>query len=336
LDAHLKKTNLTDAMLERSELAGADFERAQLIRANLKAADLSEAYLRGADLSSAHLEEAKLFEAHLECAGLFAAHLEKADLTKAHLEGAYLVGIFLNSATQLNDVTLGNETFGYVSLADVHWGGVNLIVLNWSTVPTLGDERIARSRKRHDGKDKDRNRRLDEYQTAVRANRQLAVALQNQGLNEEAARLAYRAQNLQRVVLRRQRKFGQYLLSLSLSLIAGYGYRLWRSFATYLFVIVGFATAFYLLGPTAKLSLSPLDAIIFSLISFHGRGFSPGENIGLSNPLTIFAAIEAFVGLVIEVTLIATLTQRFFGKLCVGWFHIPHNVCSMAVFTYPV
>ncbi len=79
-------------------------------------------------------------------------------------------------------------------------------------------------------------------------------------------------------------------------------------------MIVGFAIAYYLLGPVAKLSLSPLDAIIFSLTSFHGRGFSPRENIGLSNPLTILAAIEAFVGLIIEVTLIATLAQRFFGK----------------------
>ena len=50
------------------------------------------------------------------------------------------------------------------------------------------------------------------------------------------------------------------------------------------------------------------------MTSFHGRGFTPGENIGLSNPLTILAAIEALVGLIIEVTLIATLTQRFFKR----------------------
>ncbi len=50
------------------------------------------------------------------------------------------------------------------------------------------------------------------------------------------------------------------------------------------------------------------------MTSFHGRGFSPGESIGLSNPLTVFAAIEAFVGLLIEVTFIAKLTQRLFAK----------------------
>lgn len=36
--------------------------------------------------------------------------------------------------------------------------------------------------------------------------------------------------------------------------------------------------------------------------------------IALDDPLTILAALEAFVGLLIEVTFIATLTQRLFGK----------------------
>jgi hypothetical protein len=47
--------------------------------------------------------------------------------------------------------------------------------------------------------------------------------------------------------------------------------------------------------------------------SFHGRGFFPG-GIALDDPLTILAACEAFVGLLIEVTCSATLTQRLFGK----------------------
>ena len=52
---------------------------------------------------------------------------------------------------------------------------------------------------------------------------------------------------------------------------------------------------------------------LFSMTSFHGRGFFPG-GITLDDPLTVVAAIEAFVGLLIEVTFIATLTQRLFGK----------------------
>ena len=53
---------------------------------------------------------------------------------------------------------------------------------------------------------------------------------------------------------------------------------------------------------------------MFSMTSFHDRGFFPGNNISLDDPLTVLAALEALVGLIIEVTFIATLTQRFFNR----------------------
>ena len=82
----------------------------------------------------------------------------------------------------------------------------------------------------------------------------------------------------------------------------------------YLLVISGFATAYYLLGHMVGPALSPLGAFVFSMTSFHGRGFFPGNNIALDDPLTVLAALEALVGLIIEVTFIATLTQRFFNR----------------------
>jgi hypothetical protein len=39
----------------------------------------------------------------------------------------------------------------------------------------------------------------------------------------------------------------------------------------------------------------------------------PGENVLLNDPLTVIAAIEAIIGLLIEITFIATFTQRYFG-----------------------
>ena len=55
------------------------------------------------------------------------------------------------------------------------------------------------------------------------------------------------------------------------------------------------------------------EAIVISMTAFHGRGFFP-EQFKPGDPQALVAAIEAFVGLLIEITLIATLTQRFFGK----------------------
>ncbi len=185
----------------------------------------------------------------------------------------------------------------------------------WSQVEILGDEYEACQKNGRDGESiysKSKDDRLLEYQTAVRANRQLAIALQAQGLNEDAARFAYRAQKLQRIIFRLQKKFGQYLFSGFLDLLAGYGYRPGRSVIWYLITILGFALAYFVFGHFPYLP----DALVFSLTSFHGRGFFPGlgsEN-SLHNPLVVLAAVEAVIGLFMEISFIATFTQRFFGK----------------------
>jgi hypothetical protein len=59
---------------------------------------------------------------------------------------------------------------------------------------------------------------------------------------------------------------------------------------------------------------SPLAAFVFSVTSFHGRGFFPGEGLALDDPITVLAALEAIVGLFIEISFIATFTQRFFAR----------------------
>ena len=94
------------------------------------------------------------------------------------------------------------------------------------------------------------------------------MALQAQGLNEEASRFAYRAQRLQHIVLQRQKKFGQYLFSGFLDFLAGYGYKPGRSVTAYLLLILGFALACYLFG-----HLAWYEAPVVSLTAFHGRGF---------------------------------------------------------------
>jgi hypothetical protein len=128
------------------------------------------------------------------------------------------------------------------------------------------------------------------YRIAVRANRQLSIVLQDQGLNEVAARFAYRAQVLQRRVfwfeIVQQRKklrqrvqaLGAWLFSWFLFLLAGYGYKPLRSFLAYLFVIIAFATSYYLLGlhdvvgphhVFGPYHLAWYEAIVVSMTAFH-------------------------------------------------------------------
>lgn len=349
--AYLEKADLTEAHVEGATLSGAHLAVAILTAAHLEGAILGGARLEGAFLQRAHLEGARIFGAHLENATLSDAHLEGTSLRRAHFEGASLANahfegvslpaedlvrvrrwrpdfpaelppadlrlVFFDAGTSLQGATLGEPRAGYVSLADVRWSDVNLAVLKWTQglrkPLMLGDERTARARRDAEGKRKSRAVRLEEFEGAVRANRQLALALQAQGLNEDAARFAYRAQLLQRIVLRRQRRFGPWLFSHFLDALAGYGYRPGRSLLAYLCIIAGFAVAYFVLGQTVGPRLSPSGALIFSLTSFHGRGFFPG-GITLDDPITQVAAIEAVLGLLVEISFIATFTQRFFGK----------------------
>ena len=195
----------------------------------------------------------------------------------------------------------------------VTFDNTNLTVIDWSLVDTLGDEHRARALKDDDGTPKTAEVRLQELKAAARANRVLAVALESQGLVEDAARFAYRAQLLQQQVLWRQRKLGSYLFSRFLDGLAGYGYKPVRSLVAYLVLVLGFAAAYFALGQTSGPQLQWYEALVVSLTAFHGRGFfaqqfSPGD------PQSILAASEAVVGLLIEISFIATFTQRFFGR----------------------
>ena len=195
--AHMRGGLIADEWVlatdQRRDMAGVHLERADLRGVHLEGADLCGAHLAGADLRGAHLEGADLCGAHLAGADLRGAHLEGADLCGAHLEGsqefpnpADLRMSFFDSTTILEGITLGDETYGFVPLADVNWGKANLTRVDWSQIHRLGDEYVAQWKL------------PIEYQDAMRANRQLATELQAQGLNEDAVFFAYRAHVIKR------------------------------------------------------------------------------------------------------------------------------------------
>jgi uncharacterized protein YjbI with pentapeptide repeats len=303
--AHLEGADLSQAHLEGANLSFALLWRANFWLASLDGAYVSGASLEGAYLFRAHLAGANISLAHLEGASLEATHLEGADLHEAHLEGTNLSYAFMDSKTVLFGAVLSRQTL----LGDIQWGGVgsvNLTQLNWRDVPTLGDEVGVT-----------RTSIVEQYEAVVRTYRQLAAQLRAHGMSEVADRFAYRAQVWQRKTYWRQKRLLALFGSLLLDGLAGYGFRPGRSLLIYLVVILGFAALFFTLGPTESVPFSPVGAVVFSLTSFHGRGFfpggSPGHSLTLDDPVTVIAALEAVFGLLIEISFIATFTQRFFG-----------------------
>jgi uncharacterized protein YjbI with pentapeptide repeats len=194
----LKYDEWINANVEQRAMAVVLMEGASLHWAHLEGAYFYEAHLEETDLREAHLEGAHFRGVHLEGALLRGAHLEGASLRNAHVEGSDLRGAFFTSATNLKGIFLDNEKFGCASLGNVRWDDVELSVVDWTQVKILGDERQARQRIGDNGEMKTDTLQDEEYQAAMRANRKLAVALQGQGLNEEAARFAYHAQKLHR------------------------------------------------------------------------------------------------------------------------------------------
>lgn len=310
-DLTLEQRTMAAVLLTGADLKGAHLEGSELGYAQLERADLRSVHLERASLGGANLEGAFLRKANLEGATLMGTHLDSAILWSARMVGTRLRNAHLEGAT-LDGIVLADENGIGPQMADIRWGDVNIAVVDWSQIHILRDEYEARQ-KTQNGQPKNEARRLREYEVAVRANRQVAIMLQAQGLNEDSSRFAYRAQKLQRQVLWRQGKFLQYIFSGFLDALAGYGYQPGRSLIAYLLVIGLFATFYATLGRSVTPHISPLGALVFSVTSFHGRGFFPG-GIPLDHPITLLAAMEAIIGLIIEISFIATFTQRFFGK----------------------
>jgi hypothetical protein len=194
----------------------------------------------------------------LQGANLRKAQLQGADLSWAWLQGADLSGATLDSKTTLaNAVILVSEDdrplrarllrrprYG-PALGDLHWGDLDLVRLThldgWDDLRRLADERGLSWRSD-----------AGDHRAAVRAYRQVAQRLRDQGYSDVADRLSDRAQVLQRKLLFRllladwRRPWQlpgdlvRWLFSWFLALLAGYGYHPGRSVFWYLTAIASF------------------------------------------------------------------------------------------------
>lgn len=355
--AHLENANLHGASLRGANLggtyqaAGQPEEKQALYVAHLEDADLSGAHLEGANLRGARLEGAFMQGAHLEASDLTNAHLQGADLRRVVFsKGSTLDSIALSDRKH-GPASLGDIQWNGVDLTVVDWhvlrrlgdekptprGAKPLEIPATKPAWPSGSSSPVNDIKRASN---DAFSLLltsvflllglfavyhvlvswwspNHHLEAARANRRLAMALGEQGIIE-ADHFAYRAQVCQRKVLFRRLHGLRWLFSWLVDVLAGYGYKPLRTLFWYGVVVVGFGCVYYLLGPRVGVPFSPIGAVVFSLTSFHGRGFfpggSPGHSISLDDPLTVLAACEAVFGLFIEASFIAAFTRRFFAR----------------------
>jgi uncharacterized protein YjbI with pentapeptide repeats len=332
--ARLNSASLWAANLRGASLYAADLEDAVLHYADLSDADLRSAQLDRADLAEATLRGANMTGATLRGASQYEAYLEGTIMTNVDFYGSDLRRTTFDSTSRLNGAHLDRALIDQSSYAET-----NLAVVDWPEVKRLGDETLAHQRRvrvfHYDmsgrrvlkkGKRKPTRVRMEEYRAAARAYRALSAALRNRGLARTANRFHYRAEVMSRrsiyfegvATLTSLRfllapyLFGAWLISLVLSIVAGYGvYHVWRLALTYLAVIATFAGLFYVFGQQDHPALSVVSALVLSLTSFHGRGLEPP--VTLTNTISICAAIEAVLGLLVEALFIGSLTRRITG-----------------------
>jgi uncharacterized protein YjbI with pentapeptide repeats len=317
-DADFRGADLTFANLSGAFILDANFAGVGLTGANLSSAQITDSDFGGAILTGADMTKATTGEsigisdfggADMRFVNLSAAaisgNLQGADLTSARLDAATVLGGY----GEHRSVRLDAAT----RLLDVSWNGANLSLVDWATAPRLGDEASIKEAET-------RKERAQAYQDAARAYRGLAKALESQGLADAARRYRTRQYQLERGGLLRSFRLGQWIFSWLLNIVSGYGDKPGRALAVYLVVIAAFAGVnFAITDPVSPIFFSGSqqlqwhEAVILSLSSFHGRGFFP-QGISLGDPAAIVAAIEAVIGLFVELVLIATFTQRFFTK----------------------
>lgn len=261
--------------------------------------DMTDAKLGDANLSYTNLDHADFTRANLEGADFFHASLQYATFDdvmwgNTNLGSANLTGARIESPDRLKDMRLDAHT----RLDGVRWLTLLRNMMRKShTFPV-------------------RLRTWQEMSTSFRAT---SIGLRDTGYFTQASVFRQLERQVERRILLAEYHLVGWLGSWLLDTIAGYGERPGRIFRTYLVAVVAFATAYWSvtrLFPGTDPKTSPLhwyEALVLSLSSFHGRGLFP-TTLTLGDPVAIVAAVEAAVGLFIELILIATFSRRFLGN----------------------
>lgn len=313
-EADLRGANLSQMQLCQAVLRKANIERACLVGANLYRAELQgtkceQADLRQVDLFGADLDRAWLWDADFRGARLARASLCATHFRGADLRGTDLTGAWMDSTTRFRAVKLDSST----RLGQVVWNSVPLIQVDWSQMPQTGEEADISGKV-------PRLERLHAIVAAQQAYDGLAVVLQNQGVKDRASHYHLRALRLERRAQLLRGHVLSWFVSWLIDALSGYGQYVGRALRAYALVIILFATTYYgltnFLGsyfPTRSTRLAPIEALVLSVSSFHGRGFFP-QSLSLGDPIAVVAAAEAIIGLFIELVFITTFSRRVLDR----------------------
>ncbi|MGH2486606.1 MAG: pentapeptide repeat-containing protein [Ktedonobacterales bacterium] len=307
--ANLAGMPLCQAILRNATVEGACLFGTSLYRAELQGTRCEKTDLRHVDLFGADLDHAWLWDADFRGASLARTSLCATHFRGADLRGADLTGAWMDSTTRFRAVKLDSGT----RIGQVVWNSVPLIQVDWTQMPTTGEEADIPS-------NRPRVERMRAVLAAQQAYDGLAVVLQSQGVKDWASRYHLRALRLERRAQLLRGHPLSWFVSWLIDMLSGYGQYTARALRAYALVIAVFATSYYALTNslsgsvhTRSIRLSWIEALVLSVSSFHGRGFFP-QAISLGDPIAVVAALEAVIGLFIELVFITTFSRRVLDR----------------------
>lgn len=324
-DSHLENVRIRTEIVEPAEkvhLVGSRFNGAQLKGSIFCDVILSDCSFAEADLSGATFVDARFAGSVLpaEQIELIKPWISQEDLGNVR-RGAILTNAQLDHGTRMIRCVFTERGSAGAYLESVRWNGARLGEANWESLAPLGNEFAARNPSQ--GYTPlywvDSIGQGFEFANAEAANMQVANVLRDSLRFREAQYFEYRAQLCQRALLRkrlRQNAF-KWVWSWVAWATTGYGYKLWRITATYLFSLVFFAFIYWRQGVHSSgaggSSLQALwESFLISLSAIHGR--TVFEPLGAWSAAAWTAGVESVWGIVIEALFVAMLIQRLFRR----------------------
>lgn len=315
--ADLRKCDLTSAILRDADFTAANLRTATLLGVNAEKAHFDGAQMCGVDARNSKVREAIFSNADLEQALLFGADICGAELRLTNLFGANLTVVRMDEAT----IFEGAYVNGLTVMGENNWGNISLSSIQWQKAHRLGDEIVPevppKSSRAAAKRLRDNTRRA-----AMRTYRRLWLALRAQGIDGVARRYHLRYERLRRVVLLRESRWPllpqlRYAFSVAIDAIVGYGEAPVRTFLIYLVSVFAFASVYWkFVGPDSSISLHWPDWLLYSFVTFHGRGlFDNAARLSSAHGwLPTVALMESAFGVALEFIFVAAFTRRFLGN----------------------
>ncbi len=296
---------------------GHDLTGANLKKVALKKAHIEKARLSGADLSQSDLSYAHFFDCNLNGAAMIGADLSNCDFTHSSIRKADLTKANLaNSRLWNSDLTETNLTESNLSGSDM-WNTKLFKVKLWHT--SLAGARSITKKSFSKGKKLLDIVSINESGTtsAEESYRDIKQYFISNGMYNDASWASFKEKTMERLAFKKRGDWN-YIPSLVMSGLCGYGEKPYRIILSAFLTILTFAALYFSFNTVERCGdhayiLKWFDYVYYSAITFTTVGygdFIPRAHMGAR----LLAALEAFSGVFVTGLFIFTLARKYSAR----------------------